>query len=227
MKRVKKYFTFAELLPIAGCMVLLVAMLSSGCFLQSARENSRRKSCISNLKMISVALFQYQDTNNEKCPNGDMAVTKPGESSVTKYTYTRDVAGVNAVYNVLRFGEYLSDGNVFVCASSTASGEKDTKEEMEIKATDGTLSYAYSYVEGSYSSGSAVAGDLTHIDSADKNANHTNYGNLLFADGHVTGYNGAGWCSDQNTGYTELSDSGMTKYTALPPNTLRNAATGK
>ncbi|MCI5778820.1 MAG: DUF1559 domain-containing protein [Lentisphaeria bacterium] len=192
--------------------------------MQSARERARRGSCINNLKQIGLGLMQYSQDNKEKMPWGKVQWTKPGATSTEAKEVTRDLAGAEVAMNLLRYGEYLSDGNMFACPSSSAAGEDDASTDMAIKATDGTLSYGYGYVaSGSYTD-SGISSDLTHIDSADKNPNHTNYGNILFFDGHVGGFNGAGWFSRENAGYPESS---MDKANAIPPSTLRNASTGK
>ena len=228
----KKRFTLVELLLVIGCFVLMSVLVGIGCDSSSGssgssgssksgpRERARRISCGNNLNQIGKALMQYAQDNSEKMPSGQMNTEFNDKTLGNGGKYTRDAAGVGAAMDALRFGEYLFDSNVYVCPSSTASAEKDADKGLKIRAEGGTLSYAYSYVAGGSYTDSAISGDLTHIGNPNKNANHDNFGNLLFFDGHVTGYNGAGWCSEENTGYTEFNDSGMTRRNALPPNTI-------
>jgi prepilin-type processing-associated H-X9-DG protein len=54
------------------------------------------------------------------------------------------------------------------------------------------------------------------------NANHTNFGNILFQGGHVTGFNGAGWFSFTNAGYPhEVAAKAL--LTPIKPNKLKKS----
>ena len=91
-------------------------------------------------------------------------------------------------------------------------------------ATDSTatLSYAYGYVAGGNYTDSAIAADLTGKTLTDT-SNHTKAGNILFFDGHVAGYNGDGWFSRENTGYTATGTGKVANDKAVPPSTLRTS----
>ena len=74
--------------------------------------------------------------------------------------------------------------------------------------------------------GSGVCADLTGdagVDSNNGNANHTRFGNILFLDGHVDGFDGLGWFSPERAGYP-CHPVGSKE--AIVPNTLRDPARG-
>ena len=159
-------------------------------------------------------------------------------------------------FEILRGNDYLSDYAVFTCPSSiTATGSGTNSLKYEGDGTTAALTPNLSYagnlgmIEGDSQSygraDSGIAADLAGSKygagiaaasaqfSNGGNSNHTNFGNILFQGGHVTGFNGVGWFSGANAGYpviktakvagTEASD-GSTAY--IKPNLIRRADTG-
>lgn len=86
-----------------------------------------------------------------------------------------------AGFELLRRNDYLTDYKICTCPSSSISPGTGTAPLVEA-----TVSYVY-------------RGGLTETapaDSAicwDKPNNHSNYGNILFLDGHVQGFTGPNW----------------------------------
>ncbi|MBQ9087952.1 MAG: DUF1559 domain-containing protein [Lentisphaeria bacterium] len=198
-------FTLIELLVVIAIIAILAAMLLPA--LQSARERGRRGSCISNLKQIGNALIQYAQDNREKTPTGKVRISTgtlalgspSGEDAIGT------VAGAEAGMNALMANEYLTDYGVYTCPSSTVSaGTGTTALTYASGGAAATLAFGYipGYIAGNYGSESAIAFDLDGtVAAASSKSNHTNYGNILFADGSTRGFNGAKWFSKANTGF--------------------------
>ena len=228
--RKKQRFFLGELVLVTMVLPLFAAMLLPA--LQRAREAAHQRSCTANLKQIGTALEMYAGANRDRQPAGPAEVGTGLVDAVDFYSARGRAGG----FELLRGNGYLEDYVVYVCPSTSVPAGRGTDSLSWSNGGSGSgranLSYGYQpgMIKGDSTAtgrpGSGVCADLTGdagVDSNNGSANHTRFGNILFLDGHVTGFDGLGWFSPERAGYP-CHPVGSKE--AIVPNTLRDPARG-
>ncbi len=142
MKKTCLKFTLIELLVVIAIIAILAGMLLPA--LNSARDRARTASCLSNMKNIGQAVFQYAGEYNIMPQARDMEAKALGTWALQIGTYLGMDGNTEA-----EIGEKLTKSKLFRCpAENTANSSGDYIDELM-----GCFSIAYNvYLGDVYSS---------------------------------------------------------------------------
>jgi prepilin-type N-terminal cleavage/methylation domain-containing protein len=102
-------FTLVELLVVIAIIGLLVALLLPA--VQAARETARRTQCSNNLKQISLAALQFEDSHKRLPPGAVWSSSGTAKGSL--YVYLLPYLERPSLYNAFDFSQTSIDRSTF------------------------------------------------------------------------------------------------------------------
>ena len=103
-------FTLVELLVVIGIIAVLISLLLPS--IAKAREAANRAACLSNLRQVHLAFFQYGLANRDMVPIGHRSDSKQFNSMVYSTTVSRWV-----LFGLLQQGGFIPAPKVLFCPS--------------------------------------------------------------------------------------------------------------